>query len=264
MFTAGDFPILDHDDDPVDFVSSLRAGQVCPQVPKTVVLAILGSKVDDYAAEKELTRTGAVDMITTQYSIWELRDGPAAVGLVECPVGAPAAVIVAEYLIAAGATTLILVGSCGALTDGAEGEFLIPTQALRDEGTSYHYLKPDRWVATNELVNLTITQVLEAHGLKSRQVHTWTTDGFHRETPDIIRVRRDEGCEVVEMECASLAACAAFRGVRFGQLLFTADSLAAEHYDPRGWGVDSHRAALELALTAGQVIATGIASGQWG
>lgn len=53
----------------------------------------------------------------------------------------------------------------------------------------------------------------------------------------------------VEMECASLAACAQFRGILFGQLLYTADSLAdAKNYDQRGWGEDSQEPALALCL----------------
>ena len=66
----------------------------------------------------------------------------------------------------------------------------------------------------------------------------------------MIEYRREQGCEVVEMECSALAAAAQFRGVRFGQVLFTADSLADEAYDPRDWGVDSHEVALRIAIDA--------------
>lgn len=263
MLTTGDYPILDHDDDPTDFVSSLSQHTGRGAVPSTVVLAILGEKVASYAQESGADDLGAVNMITTCYPIWGLSRAGSRIGLVECPIGAPAATMVAEDLIVRGAKNLILVGSCGALTGGGEGEFLIPDAALRDEGTSYHYLPPARWVDTDPLVNLTCTQVLEASGLKARQVRTWTTDGFHRETPAIILARRNEGCEVVEMECAALAACAHFRGVRFGQILFTADSLASEVYQPRGWGVDTHLAALDLGVTAALVIARAVATGQW-
>ena len=55
---------------------------------------------------------------------------------------------------------------------------------------------------------------------------TWTTDGFFRETQDMVRHRLQEGCSVVEMECSALAACCRRRGAAFGQFFFTADSLA--------------------------------------
>ena len=55
----------------------------------------------------------------------------------------------------------------------------------------------------------------------------------------------------MEMECAALAAVARFRGARFGQFLFTADSLAdAERYDERDWGRALLLPALELCLKA--------------
>ena len=53
----------------------------------------------------------------------------------------------------------------------------------------------------------------------------------------MVQYRREEGCKVVEMECSALAACARFRKILFGQILFTADTLAdAENYDARGLG----------------------------
>ena len=62
---------------------------------------------------------------------------------------------------------------------------------------------------------------------------------FFRETRDMVAYRKAEGCATVEMECAALAACAKKRGAAFGQILYTADSLAnAERHDDRDWGKD--------------------------
>ena len=84
-----------------------------------------------------------------------------------------------------------------------------------------------------------------------RQVITWTTDGFYRETKEKVAYRKQEGCEVVEMECAALAACASLRNAVWGCILFTADTLAdVENYDERNWGGDSFAYALELCLDA--------------
>ena len=56
---------------------------------------------------------------------------------------------------------------------------------------------------------------------------------------------------MVEMECAALAACAEMRGAVWGELLYTADSLAnIEAYDERNWGRDSVEYALELCMDA--------------
>ena len=66
---------------------------------------------------------------------------------------------------------------------------------------------------------------------------------------EIDRFAQEEGCAVVEMECAALAAVAQLRGAVWGQLLFTADSLAdLENYDSRDWGAEAFDKALELCL----------------
>ena len=76
-------------------------------------------------------------------------------------------------------------------------------------------------------------------------------DALYRETVDKVRRSRAEGCGVVDMECASLSACAEFRHIAFGQFLYTADSLAdTEAYDARSWGRQSLLPALELCLKA--------------
>lgn len=88
-----------------------------------------------------------------------------------------------------------------------------------------------------------------SHNLKYEEVITWSTDGFYRETKDMVEYRINEGCKVVEMECSALAAVAEFRGAVWGEILFTADSLAnVEKYDPRGFGGDSIEYALKLSL----------------
>ena len=67
----------------------------------------------------------------------------------------------------------------------------------------------------------------------------------------MIAYRIEEGCSVVEMECSALAACAKLRKVLWGQILFTADSLAdLEKYDSRNFGEASFEYALKLAMDA--------------
>ena len=81
-------------------------------------------------------------------------------------------------------------------------------------------------------------------------VSTWSTDGFFRETKDKVEYRKKEGCAVVEMECSALSACAAFRKVVWGMILYTADSLAdVEKYDERHWAVMQMSMPLHYVLT---------------
>ena len=87
------------------------------------------------------------------------------------------------------------------------------------------------------------------HGIEYQEVVTWTTDGFFCETKDLVEYRKSEGCQVVEMECSALAACAAFRNATFGMILYTADSLAnVEKYDERNWDGNAYENALVLCL----------------
>ena len=90
---------------------------------------------------------------------------------------------------------------------------------------------------------------------RGKNFQEWTTDGFFRETQDMVRYRGAEGCTTVEMECAALAACARKRGASFGQILYTADSLANIYaHDERDWGKGSLRKALELCIAVLQTI----------
>ena len=96
-----------------------------------------------------------------------------------------------------------------------------------------------------------IEKALMKNGKTYRKCKTWTTDGFYRETKEMVLYRKEEGYSVVEMECASLAACAKMRGVIFGQLLFTADSLAnIEEHAERNWGNEHFAYAMKLAFDA--------------
>lgn len=156
-----------------------------------------------------------------------------------------------EQLIAGGVEEIIAAGCCGALVEDIEGSFCIPTVALRQEGTSYHYIPPSREIELDAEPIRAICKVLENAGLSYRICKTWTTDGFYRETKEMVQYRKSEGYSVVEMECASMAACAKMRGIIFGQLLFTADSLAnVDAHDIRNLGNDFFAAAMRIAMEA--------------
>lgn len=120
--------------------------------------------------------------------------------------------------------------------------------------TIYYYAKRytgSRFVEINTTAMKAIEKAVIEHRLEYREVITWTTDGFYRETREKTTYRKQEGCEVVEMECAALAACASLRNAIWGCILFTADTLAdVENYDERNWGSDSFAHALELCLDA--------------
>ena len=243
-----ELPILEYDSE-IKAVIQPDHERLALRLPEKAVFAFLGSCIGRYAREHDLSPVAEFISITKKYPIYVVNYKGEDICLCQAPVGAPAAVQILDWLISYGVKKVISSGSCGALSDLPENAFLIPVKALRDEGTSYHYLPPARYVELNGQVLCSMKATLDALGLPYAECITWTTDGFFRETRELVEYRKEEGCSVVEMECAALAACAQFRGVQFGQLLFTADSLAnADKYDERGWGVDSLEKALILSL----------------
>ena len=112
-----------------------------------------------------------------------------------------------------------------------------------------HYLPASRYIELDEEPISVIKKTFVKFGLPFVTCTTWSTDGFFRETKDMVQYRLEEGCSVVEMECSALAACCRKRGAKFGQFLFTADSLANVHeYDARKFGMQSHEKARLLGL----------------
>jgi uridine phosphorylase len=167
-------------------------------------------------------------------------------------VGAPLAALHLEQAVAAGVRDVVACGGAGAVRPGlALGHVVVPTGAVRDEGTSHHYLPAGRVVDTDAEVAAHLVAVLERHDVPHSTGLTWTTDGVYRETPIRIARRREEGCLTVEMETAALAAVCAYRGARFGQLLYAADDVSGPVWDHRRWTRAEVRAALfDLAAEA--------------
>lgn len=276
--TEYDLPILEYDSDK-SAVLMPNHDNISVQLPSKAVFAFLGDEIDQYALSRKATIVANFESATKKYPIYVLEEKvkkkvgdkldenadekldessdekveeeTQEICLVQAPVGAPAAVQILDWLISYGVREVVSAGSCGSLVDYAENVFLVPYKALRDEGTSYHYLPPSRYVDVSERSRRAILQTLQAHNLPHHEVKTWTTDGFFRETKGKVASRKQEGCAVVEMECSALAACAQMRGIVWGEILYTADTLHdVENYDERNWGGDSKAYALELCIEA--------------
>jgi len=130
-------------------------------------------------------------------------------GIVGCAVGASFAVLVAEELFASGCQFLISITSAGQIVDDGDlPYFVVIDRALRDEGTSYHYLPPaDFAEADPGLVSIAQGAVLTA-GVPLRRGASWTTDAPFRETAAALETARTHGILAVEMEAAALYAFA--------------------------------------------------------
>ncbi len=249
MLHKNEIPILEYDTDKNAVI--MPGHSTAFKFTKKAVLLFMNDEIDDYVLENNCEITGVFKKIGGDVFAYKTTHKGTEITFCQAPLGGAGAVMILEQLIAGGAKEFVAVGCCGALVYDTEGDFFVPTTALRDEGASYHYLPPSREVALSEKVIDAIENTLTHRGLCYRKCKTWTTDGFYRETKEMVAYRKEEGCSVVEMECASLAACAKMRGVEFGQLLFTADTLAnVEKYDKRTWTKENFRFAMELAFDA--------------
>lgn len=219
--------------------------------PPKAVMLFMEPEIQDFAAEHECEIVGTFINVTKEFHVYKTKIHDIDVAFVQAPLGGADAVQIMEQLIAGGVKEIIAAGCCGALVKDTEGSFYIPTTALRQEGTSYHYLPPSREIELDSQPVKAICRVLERAGSNYKTCKTWTTDGFYRETKEMVQYRKAEGYSVMEMECASMAACAKMRGILFGQVLFTADSLAdIESHDIRNWGNDFFAAAMRIAMEA--------------
>lgn len=243
-----EFPILEFDDNPTSVIMPGHE-ELDLKLPKKCVYAFLREHVDKYAEEHGARKVAEFDSITKKYPIYVVDYQGEEVCLVQAPMGSASSAQILDWLISYGVEQVISAGSCGVLADIPENVFLIPKSALRDEGASYHYLKPSRFVDISPKALRAIEQTLREHHLEYREVITWTTDGFFRETADFVKYRMEEGCSVVEMECSALASVASLRNIVWGEILFTADSLAnIEKYDSRNFGDDSFEYSLILCF----------------
>ena len=244
-----EIPILEFDSEEQAILMPGHGWDYC--FTKKAVMLFMESEIEEYVSSNKCEIVGKFESVTKTYYVYKTLHNGVEITFCQAPLGGAAAVQIMEQLIAGGVNEIIATGCCGALVEDVEGEFFIPVKALRGEGTSYHYLPPSREVDIDERAIKAIEKALIKNGKNYRKCKTWTTDGFYRETKEMILYRKEEGCSVVEMECASLAACAKLRDIIFGQLLFTADSLAKvdEHVE-RNWGNGYFSYAMRLAFDA--------------
>jgi uridine phosphorylase len=192
-------------------------------------------------------------------------DGVGEVGVVGCAVGASFAVLVAEQLFASGCRLIISVTSAGQITEvGPPPYFVLIERALRDEGTSYHYLPPSTF--SEGPAPATLDQV-EA-GLRNTApdvvVHrgsTWTTDAPFRETEGAIAAARNQGMLAVEMEAAALYAFATSRAKPVICFAHVTNSMGQSEGDFEKGEADGVTASLRVIAASSLSFFSGLSNG---
>lgn len=144
--------------------------------------------------------------------LFTFETGGRRVGVIGNAVGAPFAVLLAEQLFVSGCTLLISITSAGGISTDLEPPCLVLIdKALRDEGTSYHYLPPAAFAKLSPVLLSSLNGVFAASSLSVVQGAAWTTDAPYRETAAAITAARARGVVAVEMEAAALYAFAEAR-----------------------------------------------------
>ena len=144
--------------------------------------------------------------------LYEVELARETIGVIGCAVGAPFAVLVAEQLFVSGCEFLISVTSAGQIVPaGKPPYFVLIDRALRDEGTSHHYLPPARYALISD-GSRTIAQATMTALSDVVLGGSWTTDAPFRETDEAIAFAQSEHLFAVEMEAAALYALAEAKG----------------------------------------------------
>lgn len=211
--------------------------------------------IDKFSSLDHVKKIAELHSANGAVPIWQITYQNTAIAFYRSPVGAPACVACFEEVVAMGAKRFVLFGSCGVLDDDkVQDRIIIPTAAVRDEGTSYHYIAPSAEIEADARAVEIVERVFKSCGCSYVKGKTWTSDAIYRETVSAIQERRQEGCLVVEMECASMLAAAKYRRIPFIQFLYGADSLASDTWDIRdleGYGLDRAEKYMVLAFECG-------------
>ena len=129
---------------------------------------------------------------------------------------------------------------------------IVPNIAIRDEGTSYHYVKAGHEIAVNVKRFDDLLAFLKMKKINYTVGKVWSNDAIYRETVNKVKIRKEQGCICVDMECSAIAALAKFRDYEITQFFYSADNLGSENYELRSLDneekIDQKNTIVDLAI----------------
>ena len=157
-----------------------------------------------------------------------LRDTDKSIGVAaDFGFGAPVAVAVMEVLIALGVKEFVSLGYAGTIQKHIQiGGTVLCDRAIRDEGTSYHYIENAKYATATDVMTERLREALENQKRMFTVGTSWTTDAPYRETRLEVEKYQSEGVSTVDMEASALFALAQYRNVSIGAVFAISDSLA--------------------------------------
>ena len=181
--------------------SLISGGEICD----TIILSFNGEILERVKQIDGVYEGGYLTNLNSKYPwyIYEVDGFKLAVAM--ATIGAPMVVGFLEELKARGFNNFIVLGSCGVLDQSIQADkIIIPSSALRDEGTSYHYAPASDEIAYDETLLLTMENALNKSGIEHIRTKVWTTDAFYRETAAKVKRRLEAGAKVVDMESSAI------------------------------------------------------------
>jgi uridine phosphorylase len=179
-------------------------------------------------------------------------------GIVGCAVGGAFSVLIAEQAFVSGCQLLISISSAGQIIAPERAPyFILIERALRDEGTSYHYVASSRYIEADPAITRPVFAALHAGG---RYVHlgaSWTTDAPFRETEQAIAAAKREGILAVEMEAAALYAFAKARCKKVLCFAHVTNQMRRIHGDFEKGDANGAHAALDVIVIAARAVMEG-------
>lgn len=222
--------LMDSYDESEEIVKAELFTEGQKRLPKTAIVCFKKELIDVVKNKEEFEEYSEINVCGEEIKIYKTQVGKESVVLYRTLVGGPATTSMMEEMHARGVENFIFFGSCGQLTgDLKKGAFIIPTEAYRDEGTSYHYMPISDFVEVKTATKL--EEIFKKKDINCELTKTWTTDALYKETKNKVKKRIEEGCKVVEMECASIMAVANARNINAYQFLYSDDTLEGEKWD---------------------------------
>lgn len=232
MLHENAFPILEFDDAPVAKINPSQF-PFTPLSSHRLIITFFSEVIAQLIAEGSIMLEQTVSG-ENPAEIYRFADADVLITLGQ--VGCPACAGNLDIFNAMGADKVMFCGGGGVLDqDIRVGQLLLVEGAIRDEGFSYHYIAPSRYIYTNPQVTAKIAACLEQADVSYLRGLTWTTDALLRETNDRIARRKAEGAKIVEMEQAGCIAVAQFRGFDYGALIYGGDDVSQSEWNERSW-----------------------------
>ncbi len=212
---------------------------VVPNFPKIGITCFSKKLIDRYVETFNAEPIARAHNANGDIPIYKINHKGLDIALFMSPVGAATCTVAYEEIIAMGLEKLIIFGTCGVLDSNIDDlAIIIPTAAIRDEGTSYHYMKASDEIPVNKKYKKEFEDILKNNNVSYVEGKTWTTDAPYRETRDKVLKRKEQGCICVEMECSAMNAVANFREKELFQFFYAADNLDSTKWDKRSLGCD--------------------------